>query len=90
MVGTPASNPGQDDSSGPERGPTSNALSRRFGGSGSAASMLIASLFLLWMVVILLVVAVVALSRQVRAMQEGAGGVRPAPWWPCLAALPRW
>ena len=39
--------------------------------------MLIASLFLLWMVVILLVVAVVALSRQVRAMQEGAGAVAP-------------
>jgi methylamine dehydrogenase accessory protein MauD len=39
--------------------------------------MLIASLFLLWMVVILLVVAVVALSRQVRAMQEGGGAVAP-------------
>ena len=35
--------------------------------------MLIASLFLLWMVVILLVVAVVALSRQLRAMQDSAG-----------------
>ena len=39
--------------------------------------MLIASLFLLWMVVILLVVAVVALSRQVRAMQDGVGAIVP-------------
>ena len=42
--------------------------------------MLIASLFLLWMIVILLVVAVVALSRQVRAMQEGAGPAAVTAW----------
>ena len=50
--------------------------------------MLIASLFLLWMVVILLVVAVVALSRQLQAMQDRAGPAvtRAAPAVPGRAA----
>jgi methylamine dehydrogenase accessory protein MauD len=49
--------------------------------AGHDVQVLVATLFLLWMIVILLIVAVMALARQVRALQDGgpAGRSRPVP-----------